>query len=188
MRNYLTGNNNQNQQPEQNVGGSAPLSSQPSLPSTSPGSLGGSSTEGGSVHPTPVSETINTDTDTSPKKNVVDLINEFANPTSTTNHATGTPVSLNQNLFGAITVGGSSTTSATHTTLTPGVGNISYLTPPTNGQTFVTNDLKDSGFQTYTPASHSTFIMRVLEQLRQTLLMILQRLQPFGGVPVSQVE
>ena len=130
---------------------------------------------------TPVSSSLgsvtngNTNTNTNTGISAIDLINAMAYPSSTIPiTGTGTVVALNNALSNpAVLQGIPSTTTG---------GTIAYaqtssLSP--NGQTFTSPDMSKNSVSAYAPGSASTF--GILENLKQTLLLVLQWLKPFGG-------
>ena len=194
IRQYLGGNkDSQNQGGANGGGGALPASSQPSFGGS--GSSGGSSADGGSTgggarprgntSPSLVSDQIDTTVNSSSGSSPVnDLLNLIGSSTPRGSQATGTPIALNNDL-GTYTVGPITSSSTKPTTVSGVISTTTYALAPTGGQTFTSNDLQHNGVSNYAPASNSTFVMSVLEKLRITLVQILARLQPFGGVPVT---
>ena len=111
----------------------------------------------------------------------IDLIQQIAYPSSTpatsAPTATGSPVALNPSLGNSVALQGMQASTS---------GVITYAGTnqnPSTGQTFTSADLGQSSVPAY--ASNSTF--GVLENLKQTLLLVLKWLTPFGGNAPSPI-
>jgi hypothetical protein len=59
---------------------------------------------------------------------------------------------------------------------------VSLSPAPASQQTFTSSDLQYSQGGSYTPPSNTTLQQRVLENLKQTLLKLLEMIRPFGYV------
>ncbi len=180
------------------TGGSIPTAAQPAS-ITQPGytavpaSSGSSGSSGGTIpatiavpayqqsgiiQATPVSNIIDTPRREQPQQDPLALLNTLARPTTPTQTATGTPLSLNTDTTQNI----GTIPSVTIAPIPTPASTSSYALTP-NIQTFTSQDLRysDTGGM-YTPPQNTTLVARTLETLRQTLVAILAKLQPFGHV------
>ena len=132
-------------------------------------------TSGGTISEINTNRPFNTNTTPA-----IDLIQSIAYPSSTIpTTATGSIVALNSALSNQVILKGVGQIVAASGTPS---GTLSYaqqvqLNP--GGQTFTSQDLKNNSVAAKTPVNPSTF--GVLENLKQTLLLVLQWLKPFGG-------
>ena len=126
----------------------------------------------------PVSSTVtpgSTNSSSGSPTPVVDLIQQIAYPSSTPattqTTTTGSPIALNPSLGNAVALNGVQNSTS---------GVLIYATTnqnPASGQTFTSADLGQNSVPAY--ASNSTFA--ILENLKQTLLLVMKWLTPFGA-------
>lgn len=142
--------------------------------------------------PAPVSDSLSNGPTTN-STSTFDLLAALAGGTPTaTQVATGTPLALNSNLNQvgtALNVNGSV---QTVTLMQNTVGNVVALSPGAQ-QTFTSQDLQYSQGTAYVPPQNTTLQQRVLDNLKQALLKLLDVLRPFSYVrpavaPIDAVE
>lgn len=107
-----------------------------------------------------------------------DLINQYANPITSVDIGTATPVVLNpdtSNSIGSLQGTLSQTTGTLYAS-----GTASGVATIGSQQTFTSGDLGNTGAPTYTQGQN-TFALQILDSLKNALLGALQYLRPFGG-------
>ena len=138
--------------------------------------------------PTPISDIININTNdntntnksTSSPTSTIDLINEFLDPISDSiDIGKIVDIDLNPDTSDATSLDARRPTS---TRVSATSSNYSNLSVP---QTFTTNDLSKGTVSGYI-VGENTFILRMLDAMKNTLLLALNYLKPFGGYVQSQ--
>ena len=156
------------------------LPEQPTLPTQSPSST---------AQLTPISGIINTNTNTDTNTNTnsassststIDLINEFLGPVSDSiDIGKAVDIELNPDTSDATSLGAKRPTSTSASGTPAAYGNLSVP------QTFTTNDLAKNPVAGYV-VGENTFVLRMLDAMKNTLLLALSYLKPFGGYTQSQ--
>src|SRR3989344_3723998 len=138
--------------------------------------------------PAPISDIININTNdntntnksTSSPTSTIDLINEFLDPVSDSiDIGKIVDIDLNPDTSDATSLDARRPTS---TRVSATSSNYSNLSVP---QTFTTNDLSKGTVSGYI-VGENTFILRMLDAMKNTLLLALNYLKPFGGYVQSQ--
>jgi len=156
------------------------LPAQPTLPTQSPSSSV-------SAQIKPISDIINTNTNTntntkstSSPTSTIDLIKEFLDPISDSiDIGTAVDIALNPDTSDATSLNARRPTSTVASGTLVTYGNLSVP------QTFTTNDIARSPVAGYV-VGENTFILRLLDTMKNTLLLALSYLKPFGGYPQAQ--
>jgi len=159
------------------------LPEQPTLPIQSPSSSA-------STQITPLSDLINVNTNTNTNTNTnsassststIDLINEFLDPISDSiDIGTIVDIDLNPDTSDATSLG------AKRPTSTNASGTLIINQTLSVPQTFTTNDLSKGPVAGYI-VGENTFMLRMLDAMKNTLLLALSYLKPFGGYPQNQL-
>lgn len=158
------------------------LSPQPTLPSQSP-----TSSEPAQI--TPISSFINTNANTNTNTNTkstssptstIDLIKEFLDPVSDSiDIGTAVDIALNPDTSDATSLDARRPTSTVASGTLVTYGNLSVP------QTFTTNDIARSPVAGYV-VGENTFMLRLLDTMKNALLLALSYLKPFGGYQQAQ--
>src|SRR3989338_140979 len=151
------------------------LPEQPTLPTQSPSSSV-------STQITPISDLININTNdntntksTSSPTSTIDLIKEFLDPVSDSiDIGKAVDIDLNPDTSDATSLDARKPTSTRVSATSSTYGNLNVP------QTFTTNDLSKGPVAGYI-VGENTFILRVLDAMKNTLLLALNYLKPFGG-------
>ncbi|MDO8575770.1 MAG: hypothetical protein Q7R90_00475 [bacterium] len=155
------------------------LPEQPTLPAQSPSST--------AQKPTPISDVININTNdntntrsTSSPTSTIDLIKEFLNPVSDSiDIGKAVDIDLNPDTSDATSLDAKRPTSTRVSATSSTYGNLSVP------QTFTTGDLSKGPVAGYM-VGENTFVLRLLDAMKNTLLLALSYLRPFGGYSQSQ--
>ena len=156
------------------------LPEQPTLPTQSPSSSV-------STQITPISDLININTNdntntksTSSPTSTIDLIKEFLDPVSDSiDIGKAVDIDLNPDTSDATSLDARKPTSTRVSATSSTYGNLNVP------QTFTTNDLSKGPVAGYI-VGENTFILRVLDAMKNTLLLALNYLKPFGGYTQTQ--
>lgn len=159
------------------------LPAQPTLPSQSP-------TSSDPTRITPISSFLNTNTNantntntksTSSPTSTIDLIKEFLDPVSDSiDIGKAVDIALNPDTSDATSLDARRPTSTVASGTLVTYGNLSVP------QTFTTGDLARSPVAGYI-VGENTFMLRLLDTMKNTLLLALSYLKPFGGYPRAQL-
>ncbi len=129
-----------------------------------------------------VSTNINVNQNTN-ATSTLDLIEEFLNPVSDSiTIGTAVDIDLNPDTRDAISLNGKKPTSTLNAT-----GTLAIYQTLSVPQTFTSNDLANNPVSGYF-SGENTFIWKILETMKNTLLLALSYLRPFGGFTQTQVS
>ena len=164
-------------QPQPTLPPQPALPVQPTLPTQSPSSSVSSQI-------TPISDIINTNTNTNTNTkstSTIDLIDEFLNPVSDSiDIGTAVDIALNPDTSDATSLDAKRPASINAS------GTLAMYQTVSVPQTFTSNDLANSPVAGYV-TGENTFMLRLLETMKNTLLLALSYLKPFGGYPQAQL-